>query len=118
MATKQELEARVVELEAENKALKEANTDEEISLLQKENERLLKDVENLHSTLPELSSLRQQLQDAKNTSQVISLQEGKNVVLNGETCVIMEVGRVWDAADRLKKRFIAEDDIAVILRKT
>ena len=129
MATKQELEAKVVELQSKIDELTSSlNTNNSMILSTSNEKKLLEDIEK-HAEIEKqlmnkndelnllVSSLMKEVEQLKSKpSQTVS-QTGNSVVLDGESWDIVDRDRMWECVVKWKKRFIDDNDTCLIVRK-
>lgn len=134
MATKQELEARIAELEASLAANatpvdqrvaelelnmaqaleREKSVAEHANSLQDENEGLQAENSSLEN---QISTLQAQLRILSDARVVPITLPTEAVVLGGVKHDIVEQGRMLDLVDQWRKRFIQDDDLVLVVKK-
>lgn len=108
MATKQELEVRVLELE---KLLADDISSNALKLeVSSLNEKLLIQTDLAKSLFDEVASLKQKPSEVDKTDNI--------VVLDGVRCVILEINQMKEMVDRWRKRHVNDDDTCLIVKKT
>jgi hypothetical protein len=115
MATKQELEAKVAELEAKLASVAEgASLTIPSRLSQEEIDAFIAKVKDEHEA--QLRNVRAERDDLVSMLKEVSAR-GEGVVLDGVPHVIIQRERMLDLVDAWRKRFVDDDALVLVVKK-
>lgn len=129
MATKQELELKVTELQNKiDEMTSSLNTNQSMIVSSDNEKKLLQDIEK-HAEIEKqlmnkndelsllVSSLMKEVEVLKSRPSQNNSLTGNTVVLDGEYWDIIDRDRMWESVVKWKKRYIDDNDTCLIVRK-